>query len=236
MKLLQKKSPSSILHGAREYCAAFRGLVTTFKLMDLGPFTQQHLRGALAAEPRTETVPSGSGCESCKGLLAFTSGRVYIENYLLDGAEPRIGGLKISRERLRSLIEMPKENLLKQFDESVESLRRYLPYEHLVEFDAATGLPEPVQSLVEQEAAQDDLFLHPRYEPVVEYLEGLAQQLSAGPEVLKKVDVKFTFAMESPRHITSAPPLNRFSGGGWELNDEWVLKTLSVPRRDLPKQ
>jgi hypothetical protein len=241
MQLLKKKSPASLASGAEDYCKSYRRLASAFEALDLGPFSPEHLRGAVAAEPRTEKVPSATGCKSCAGILNFPSGRVYVESFLLDQAEPRIGGLKIAREKLRALIELPAEHLLEAFDKSVEDLRRHLSYERLVRFNT-DGQPEPDKEAIEREAEGEDLVLAPRHERLVTYLTELAQRLTEGPDVLGPMGLKFTFELQSPSSLgsgTAEPPLIKISGVNvpvrWELNEQWVLKALAVPRRTLPK-
>lgn len=238
MRVLRKKQSVGLLHEAELFCEAYRDVRRAFEKMDLGAFGQENLRGVLAAEPRAERTTSATGCRSCEGVLAFPSGRVYVETYLLDGAEPRIGGLKISRERLRSLIELPAENLLEAFDKAVEELRRWLRFEKLTRFNPATGLPEPDLELIELEAAGGDLILPPQREGIYNSLVALATALTSTIASLEPIRQELKFEVPGLRKVPGRydSKNNGFTLPTVEVDESWVLNTLGVARKDLPKQ
>jgi hypothetical protein len=104
---------SSVRLTAERLAQALTNLVNSWHALNIGEFTEELLNG----DPKRS---SSSSCQSCKGLRNYTKGELLIQDYLLDlaGSVSVGSGLRLSRERLRDVIEMPEAGKIKDFEKA----------------------------------------------------------------------------------------------------------------------
>lgn len=90
----------------------------TYVRLNLGFLTEEDLYG---------NSSSGShysgGCKSCQGVLAYAKTLAWIEDKVVEGAEAgmSVGGIKLSKQRLKSIIELPDEEAIIAFDKALKN-------------------------------------------------------------------------------------------------------------------
>ncbi len=91
-----------VLQSASSLGGNLKGLAAAWNAFGYGEFSMQYLGDALATEGRTVAAPATNGCKSCAGMLQFSSGQTYLEEFLLDqmGSNAMVGGVKLSRQKL----------------------------------------------------------------------------------------------------------------------------------------
>jgi hypothetical protein len=127
-------------------------------------------------------IEGENNCRTCRGLLTFSSGQTFIETVLLEQAEASgasLGGIRLSREKLRQFLELPPPDQIQAFDAALTTVRTDETYYRshaagFIQFDAKTGLFSVDEAKVEAEASQQDLYLSGRTEDLYDRLEKLA--------------------------------------------------------------
>lgn len=210
--------------------------------MGFGPLTKAQLVGAIATQPRQETKAK-DGCSTCAGLLSYSSAQVYVEDLLLDqiGTDATVAGVRLSRQKLRSLLELPEANLIQEFDKTLNALKAVESLEYYMgfcEFNPETGRASQNKVKIEEECSKYDLYLNPRFEKLYDRLKTFAQEVNEVKFELESAGRSFDFIIKgfglyieagtySAKTNSTGPSVVKF-------NEEWAISALSIPKHQLP--
>ncbi len=233
MKLYAKDTArrSSVRKSATNLADNLAGLARAWNAFGYGEFTMQHLGDAMNAEPRTVPTAGTDGCRSCAGMLQFSSGQTFLEEFLLDQpGQVTAGGVKLSRHRLRDLIELPDAPLIEDFDRHLRWVRNAQDFLPFVSFDEATQTATILEAAVEQEGARHDLYLKPDKEALYEQVTKFITVYNTMLTDLTKRPDRPPFTLELPSTTLYGPnAFKKDSTGRLSLDESWIRLHLCRP-------
>jgi hypothetical protein len=110
----EKNAPLLKIAEAKRY---LEPLIDTFNALKIGHLSQEMIGNNAAAET--------SGCGACRGIPNFSHAESFIVEYLVDamGGGASINGLKIGREQLKRMAELPDPERLKPFERAFQAYK-----------------------------------------------------------------------------------------------------------------
>jgi|GEM_PF-2610023 len=220
---------SSVRDKATSLANDLAGLARAWTAFDYGKFSMQDLGDALESQGRTVPAPATGGCKSCAGMLQFSSGQTYLEEFLLDrvGDNASVGGLKLSRNKLRDLIELPAAEKVEAFDKYlrwVKSTQDFLPF---VAFDEDSQTATILEEAIEQHCSRYDLYLRPEKDTLLEQAQQLLDDFYALNGELAGSNGQGPLRLE----LTSSLPFGPFTtfNGKIIIRTQWIVDSLCVP-------
>lgn len=147
---------------------------------------------------------SSNGCQSCQGVRAYNFGQFYIADRLLDNMDSSVGGLRLDREKLKALIELPSAQTVEQFNKALEAWRknekRYMQWMH-IEND------QVVVDTAAVEQACEDQKIYAESEEGIALVEDLQKLMDLTQSINERLierrlpGIKFSEDYNKPHHI-----------------------------------